>query len=171
MEPEDKHSGHWIRSCHGLHSQDRQSPCCGIPPVEYPWNDSSITCCVGASSCPLTHGSHGLRLVCHDSDLVQGLKSPHTSPTLQLSQLAQHCKPTPCPPTTCGLSQNLMLAFEVHTTYSGILYCILDPGEVPNILEVSQTLWGSGLSWLAIMISCTAVSSYRHFRRCRCADL
>ena len=61
-----------------------------------------------------------------------------------------------------------MLTFElVSTAYNGILYCILDPGEVPNILEVSQTLKGSRLSWLAVilpLISYTAVSSYTlHF--------
>ena len=37
-----------------------------------------------------------------------------------------------------GLSRKLVLAFDVGTTYSGISYCILDPGEVPKILGVSR---------------------------------
>ncbi|KAI9573194.1 hypothetical protein HD554DRAFT_2059684 [Boletus coccyginus] len=37
-----------------------------------------------------------------------------------------------------GSSRKLVLAFDVGTTYSGISYCILDPGEVPKILGVSR---------------------------------
>ncbi|KAG9312271.1 hypothetical protein JVU11DRAFT_7574 [Chiua virens] len=37
-----------------------------------------------------------------------------------------------------GLSRKLVLAFDVGTTYSGVSYCILDPGEVPKILGVSR---------------------------------
>ncbi|KAF8554802.1 hypothetical protein OG21DRAFT_1522180 [Imleria badia] len=37
-----------------------------------------------------------------------------------------------------GLSRKLVLAFDVGTTYSGVSYCILDPGEIPNILGVSR---------------------------------
>ncbi|KAF9234835.1 hypothetical protein BU15DRAFT_78668 [Melanogaster broomeanus] len=37
-----------------------------------------------------------------------------------------------------GLSRKLILAFDVGTTYSGVSYCILDPGETPKILGVSR---------------------------------
>ncbi|KAF9231960.1 hypothetical protein BU15DRAFT_81773 [Melanogaster broomeanus] len=37
-----------------------------------------------------------------------------------------------------GTSRKLVLAFDVGTTYSGVSYCILDPGEVPKILGVSR---------------------------------
>ncbi|KIJ08851.1 hypothetical protein PAXINDRAFT_88280 [Paxillus involutus ATCC 200175] len=37
-----------------------------------------------------------------------------------------------------GLSRKLVLAFDVGTTYSGVSYSILDPGEVPKILGVSR---------------------------------
>ncbi|KAF8557817.1 hypothetical protein OG21DRAFT_1595682 [Imleria badia] len=37
-----------------------------------------------------------------------------------------------------GLSRKLVVAFDVGTTYSGISYCILDPGEIPNVLGVSR---------------------------------
>ncbi|EIW80615.1 hypothetical protein CONPUDRAFT_125441 [Coniophora puteana RWD-64-598 SS2] len=37
-----------------------------------------------------------------------------------------------------GLSRKLVLAFDVGTTFSGVSYCILDPGEVPKIQGVSR---------------------------------
>ncbi|KAF8833157.1 hypothetical protein BDN67DRAFT_1017878 [Paxillus ammoniavirescens] len=37
-----------------------------------------------------------------------------------------------------GLSRKLVLAFDVGTTYSGVSYCILKPGEVPKILGVAR---------------------------------
>ncbi|KIK93923.1 hypothetical protein PAXRUDRAFT_785589 [Paxillus rubicundulus Ve08.2h10] len=37
-----------------------------------------------------------------------------------------------------GRSRKLVLAFDVGTTYSGVSYSILDPGEVPKILGVSS---------------------------------
>ncbi|EIW80674.1 hypothetical protein CONPUDRAFT_125506 [Coniophora puteana RWD-64-598 SS2] len=37
-----------------------------------------------------------------------------------------------------GLSRKLVLAFDVGTTFSGVSYCILDPGEVPKIQGVSK---------------------------------
>ncbi|KIJ08850.1 hypothetical protein PAXINDRAFT_88270 [Paxillus involutus ATCC 200175] len=37
-----------------------------------------------------------------------------------------------------GRSRKLVLAFDVGTTYSGVSYSILDPGEVPKILGVSR---------------------------------
>ncbi|KIK93910.1 hypothetical protein PAXRUDRAFT_144008 [Paxillus rubicundulus Ve08.2h10] len=37
-----------------------------------------------------------------------------------------------------GLSRKLILAFDVGTTYSGVSYCILDPGEIPKIHGVSR---------------------------------
>ncbi|KAF8840351.1 hypothetical protein BDN67DRAFT_903748 [Paxillus ammoniavirescens] len=37
-----------------------------------------------------------------------------------------------------GQHRNLVIAFDVGTTYSGISYCILNPGEVPKILGVSS---------------------------------
>jgi hypothetical protein len=37
-----------------------------------------------------------------------------------------------------GLTRKLVLAFDVGTTFSGVSYCILDPGEVPVIRGVSK---------------------------------
>ncbi|KAH7883407.1 hypothetical protein F5I97DRAFT_1981501 [Phlebopus sp. FC_14] len=37
-----------------------------------------------------------------------------------------------------GLSRKLVLAFDVGTTYSGVSYAILDPGEVPKIQGVTR---------------------------------
>ncbi|KIJ08849.1 hypothetical protein PAXINDRAFT_88277 [Paxillus involutus ATCC 200175] len=37
-----------------------------------------------------------------------------------------------------GRSRKLVLAFDVGTTYSGVSYSILDPGEVPKILGVAS---------------------------------
>jgi len=40
-----------------------------------------------------------------------------------------------------GLSRKLVLAFDVGTTYSGISYCILDPGEIPKIAPVTRSVF------------------------------
>ncbi|KIO05283.1 hypothetical protein M404DRAFT_9026 [Pisolithus tinctorius Marx 270] len=37
-----------------------------------------------------------------------------------------------------GTSRKLILAFDVGTTFSGISYCIVDPGEIPVIRGVSK---------------------------------
>ena len=37
-----------------------------------------------------------------------------------------------------GLSRKLVLAFDVGTMYSGVSYCILNPGEISGILGVSR---------------------------------
>lgn len=37
-----------------------------------------------------------------------------------------------------GNLRRLLLAFDVGTTYSGIAYAILDPGEVPKIQAVTR---------------------------------
>ncbi|KIJ11257.1 hypothetical protein PAXINDRAFT_15797 [Paxillus involutus ATCC 200175] len=37
-----------------------------------------------------------------------------------------------------GSSRKLVLAFDVGTTFSGVSYCILDPGEIPQIHGVSK---------------------------------
>jgi hypothetical protein len=37
-----------------------------------------------------------------------------------------------------GSRKKLVLAFDVGTTYSGISYSILDPGEVPQIRGVTR---------------------------------
>ena len=37
-----------------------------------------------------------------------------------------------------GLSRKLVLAFDVGTTYSGVSYCILDPGEIPKVQGVAK---------------------------------
>lgn len=37
-----------------------------------------------------------------------------------------------------GLYRKLVLAFDVGTTYSGVSYAILDPGEVPKINGVNR---------------------------------
>jgi hypothetical protein len=41
-------------------------------------------------------------------------------------------------PTFSGSLRKLVLAFDVGTTYSGIAYAILDPGETPRILGVTR---------------------------------
>lgn len=37
-----------------------------------------------------------------------------------------------------GYSRKLVLAFDIGTTYSGIGYTILDPGEVPKVQGVTR---------------------------------
>lgn len=37
-----------------------------------------------------------------------------------------------------GLSRKLVLAFDIGTTYSGISYSVLDPGEIPQIKGVNR---------------------------------
>jgi hypothetical protein len=37
-----------------------------------------------------------------------------------------------------GSERNLVLAFDVGTTYSGISYSILDPGLVPQVMTVTK---------------------------------
>ena len=37
-----------------------------------------------------------------------------------------------------GRIRKLVLAFDVGTTYSGVSYCILDPGEIPSIHGVAR---------------------------------
>ncbi|KAG1746342.1 hypothetical protein EDB19DRAFT_1848493 [Suillus lakei] len=37
-----------------------------------------------------------------------------------------------------GLTRKLVLAFDVGTTFSGVSYCVLDPGEVPVIRGVAR---------------------------------
>lgn len=40
-----------------------------------------------------------------------------------------------------GSQRNLVLAFDVGTTYSGISYSILDPGLVPQVMTVTKYLF------------------------------
>ena len=37
-----------------------------------------------------------------------------------------------------GPGRTLVLAFDVGTTYSGISFCVLDPGTVPKIVSVTR---------------------------------
>lgn len=37
-----------------------------------------------------------------------------------------------------GAARGLVLAFDVGTTYSGVSYAILDPGEIPKIRGVNR---------------------------------
>ncbi|KAH9912668.1 uncharacterized protein B0H18DRAFT_1088342 [Fomitopsis serialis] len=37
-----------------------------------------------------------------------------------------------------GTTRKLVLAIDVGTTYSGVSFCILDPGEVPKVLSVTR---------------------------------
>ena len=37
-----------------------------------------------------------------------------------------------------GRTRKLVLAFDVGTTYSGVSYCILDPGDIPSIHGVTK---------------------------------
>jgi molecular chaperone DnaK (HSP70) len=39
-----------------------------------------------------------------------------------------------------GLTRKLVIAFDVGTTFSGVSYCLLDPGEVPVIRGVSRSV-------------------------------
>jgi hypothetical protein len=39
-----------------------------------------------------------------------------------------------------GSTRKLVLAFDVGTTFSGVSYCILDPGKVPVIQAVSKSV-------------------------------
>ncbi|KAI0725426.1 hypothetical protein C8Q72DRAFT_954800 [Fomitopsis betulina] len=37
-----------------------------------------------------------------------------------------------------GNSRKLVLAIDIGTTYSGVAYCVLDPGEIPKVLSVTR---------------------------------
>ena len=37
-----------------------------------------------------------------------------------------------------GSKQRLVLSLDIGTTYSGVAYCILTPGEVPKIHSVTR---------------------------------
>ncbi|KAH9839850.1 uncharacterized protein C8Q71DRAFT_465196 [Rhodofomes roseus] len=37
-----------------------------------------------------------------------------------------------------GSSRKLVIAIDIGTTYSGVAYCILDPGEIPKVLSVTR---------------------------------
>lgn len=39
-----------------------------------------------------------------------------------------------------GRLRGLVVAFDVGTTYSGVSYAILDPGEVPKIQGVTRSV-------------------------------
>ena len=41
-----------------------------------------------------------------------------------------------------GPARKLVLGIDVGTTYSGISYAILDPGEIPKIQGITRYLWG-----------------------------
>ena len=73
-------------------------------------------------------------------DLARDLEGTRTSLALQLPRPAQrrNLYTMPSRQPYRGLSRKLVLAFDVGTTYSGISYCILDPGEVPKVLGVSR---------------------------------
>ncbi|KZT65648.1 hypothetical protein DAEQUDRAFT_731208 [Daedalea quercina L-15889] len=37
-----------------------------------------------------------------------------------------------------GVSRKLVVAIDIGTTYSGVAYCVLDPGEIPKVLSVTR---------------------------------
>lgn len=37
-----------------------------------------------------------------------------------------------------GNGRVLVLAIDIGTTYSGVAYCVLDPGEIPKVLSVTR---------------------------------
>ncbi|KAH9839845.1 uncharacterized protein C8Q71DRAFT_744470 [Rhodofomes roseus] len=37
-----------------------------------------------------------------------------------------------------GRSRKLVIAIDIGTTYSGVSYCVLDPGEIPKVLSVTR---------------------------------
>ena len=37
-----------------------------------------------------------------------------------------------------GTNRKLVIAIDIGTTYSGVAYCILDPGETPKVLSVTR---------------------------------
>lgn len=39
-----------------------------------------------------------------------------------------------------GSSRRIVLGFDIGTSYSGISYCVLDPGEIPMINSVSRQI-------------------------------
>lgn len=39
-----------------------------------------------------------------------------------------------------GAARKLVMAFDVGTTYSGISYSILDPGEPPVVCDVTRSV-------------------------------
>ena len=59
------------------------------------------------------------------------MDSPYTNDTNLLTSMIPR-KPFQ------GRAKKLILAFDVGTTYSGVSYSILDPGEIPEIREVTR---------------------------------
>lgn len=44
----------------------------------------------------------------------------------------------PNPETFQGTTRELVLGIDIGTTYSGVAYSFLEPGEVPRIREVTR---------------------------------
>lgn len=37
-----------------------------------------------------------------------------------------------------GNSRKLVIGIDIGTTFSGVAYCVLDPGEVPKVLSITR---------------------------------
>ena len=58
-----------------------------------------------------------------------------TNPVPRLASIPiMHTTRAPYP----GTSRKLVLAFDVGTTFSGVAYAFLDPGQVPEIRPVTK---------------------------------
>lgn len=85
----------------------------------------------------LTRGIHGLSHALLVTGSL-GFKSiqvapPPSTPSLTTTTRAYDM---PSEEPRRGLSCKLVLSFDVGATYSGVSYCILDPGSVPKVLGV-----------------------------------
>ena len=59
-----------------------------------------------------------------------------------------------------GPSRKLVLGIDVGTTYSGISYAILDPGEVPKILGVTRCVLSLSTPHTSVLTSRLSTQSF-----------
>ncbi len=71
---------------------------------------------------------------------VKGVRSFSFSPAITFEQLEMSQKPYE------GSSRRLVLAFDCGTTFSGISYCLLNPGEIPKICNITRFVLSSKLT-------------------------
>lgn len=91
----------------------------------------AIGCPLPTASCVTqTEGTRAHRIQVYKRDIAFTLT--HAAPRLLAPNSMFAREPY------AGSSRKLVLALDVGTTFSGVSYCILDPGEIPKIHGVSK---------------------------------
>jgi hypothetical protein len=60
-----------------------------------------------------------------------------------------------------GPGAKLVLAFDVGTTYSGVSYAIMEPGEVPEIQSITRSVLASAKEFQFLNHACQVSWSRR----------